>query len=356
MTKVSIVIPTYNAAPYLEAAIRSVLGQSFKDWELIIVDDGSTDESREVLDSHAARDARIRCVRQNHQGPGVARNRGLAEASGRYVAFLDADDRLAADDVLLEAVRAMEGLDCDCLLMNAQAMHSDGSDGDILPWCLRRELIGNRKRFAPKELGDGLFYAMGTVPWAKLFRRDFLLTSRLAFPPLSRSEDFPFVEMAVGLASVVGVLDLPFVSHRIATPGSLEQTKASDPIAFSKAEKWLWRRIRSLPDHARLLRTAQARAMLRLDYNLRATASEPGYSNVAMEARSIRCRIRVSPDGTIPGYGSLKARVDKALKDSIGGWRATIFRLRVCLADNGWRYTLRRIFFGKLKEQVRADV
>lgn len=344
--EVSIVIPAYNAALYLAVAIESAIRQSFKDWELIVIDDGSTDGSLELIDSYVARDARIRCVRQDHQGPGAARNRGLAEARGRYLAFLDADDCLGNDDVLFKAVRAMDSLNCECLLMNARAMYNDGSVGEILPWCLRRDLIGNRKRFTPKELGDGLFYAMGPVPWAKLYRRDFLHESGLSFPHLSRSEDFPFVEMAIGLASAVGVLDLTFVCHRIATPGSLEQTKTSDPIAFANAEKWLWRRIRSYPDHARLLRAAQARAMLRLDYNLRAMLTQPCYPEVVGAARSIRCRIRVSSDGTIPGYSSIKARVDKTLRTSIGGWRAVIYRFRVCLADNGWRYTIRRIIFG----------
>ena len=347
MIGVSIVIPVYNAASYLDAAIQSVLRQSFKDWELIVVDDGSTDRSWELLNSFSAHDARIKCIRQRHRGPGVARNRGLAEAKGRYLTFLDADDCLGADDVLVKAVCEMENLNCDCLLMNARAMRCDGSVGETLPWCLRRDLIGNRKRFTPKELGDSLFYAMGPVLWAKLYRREFILESGLSFPPLSRSEDFPFVEMAIGLASIIGVFDQTFIYHRIATPGSLEQTKAADPAAFEKAEKWLWQCIRSRPECGYLLRAAQARAMLRLDYNLRAMSNKIGYSNVVEKARSIRCRIRVSLDGSIPEYSSIQARVDKVLRTPIGGWQSVIYRFRVCLMDNGLAYTLRRIFFGR---------
>lgn len=347
MSSVSIIIPVYNAEDFLQEALDSLLAQTFSDWEAICIDDGSTDGSRALLDAYAARDARIRCVRQDHQGPGVARNRGLAEAKGRYLAFLDADDRLGADDVLLRAVRAMEGLDVDCLLMNARAMSCDGTAGDVLPWCLRRDLLGNRERFAPQELGDSLFFAMGPAPWAKLYRRAYLLEAGLSFPPLSRSEDFPFVEMAIGLAARIGVLDQAFIFHRVATPGSLEQTKTADPRAFAAAEKWLWRRLRTCTPGGPLMRAVQVRAMLRLDYNLRMTSQDACYAKVVEEARSIRCRIRVASDGTVPGYGSIKARVDKALRAPIGGWRAFVYRFRVCLAENGLRYTLRRIFFGR---------
>ena len=347
MAEVSIVIPAYNAAPYLEVAVESVLRQSFKDWELIVVDDGSTDGSRRLLEGYAARDARITCIRQDHRGPGVARNRGLTAAQGTYLAFLDADDCLGADDVLHKAVREMETLKCDCLLMNARAMRIDGSLGGVLPWCLRQDLIGGRKCFSPEELGDRLFYAMGPVPWAKLYRRAFLLESDLSFPPLSRSEDFPFVEMSIGLASVIGVLDQIFICHRIATPGSLEQTKAADPIAFGKAEEWLWRCLRSRSACTCLLRAVQARALLRLDYNLHAKSNRTCYAKVVEKARSIRLRLRIAPDGTIPEYHAIKARVDQALREPTGGWRSLVYRFRVCLADNGWAYVFRRIFFGR---------
>jgi glycosyltransferase involved in cell wall biosynthesis len=86
---VSVVIPVYNAAAYLPAAVESVLGQSFKDTELIVVDDGSTDGTPEVLSQYGPR---VRYLRQDNRGVAEARNRGIAQSRGRYVAFLDADD------------------------------------------------------------------------------------------------------------------------------------------------------------------------------------------------------------------------------------------------------------------------
>lgn len=88
MPLVSVVIPTHNRAWILEEAIESVFAQHFQDFELIVVDDGSTDETPRLLASYP----RIRITRQNHAGVSSARNRGLSLAEGRYVAFLDSDD------------------------------------------------------------------------------------------------------------------------------------------------------------------------------------------------------------------------------------------------------------------------
>ena len=90
MAEISVIIPSYNRSHTLPRAVESVLKQD-ADWELLLVDDGSTDDS-EVLYKQYERDARVRVVRQEHGGVAAARNRGLSEARGKYVAFLDSDD------------------------------------------------------------------------------------------------------------------------------------------------------------------------------------------------------------------------------------------------------------------------
>lgn len=92
---VSIVMPCYNAAGHLQRSVGSVLAQTFGDWELLVVDDGSTDESWTVLSALAARDERILTARQSNAGAAAARNRALDEARAPWVAFLDADDTWA---------------------------------------------------------------------------------------------------------------------------------------------------------------------------------------------------------------------------------------------------------------------
>lgn len=94
MSRISIVIPVYNAARYLAQTVDSVLAQTITDWELIIVDDGSKDDSMVIARSYAARDGRIRIVQQENRGVATARNRGFdaADPEARYIIFLDADD------------------------------------------------------------------------------------------------------------------------------------------------------------------------------------------------------------------------------------------------------------------------
>jgi glycosyltransferase involved in cell wall biosynthesis len=87
----SIIIPVYNKAKYIAFSVQSVINQTFVDFELIIVDDGSTDDSLEIIDKNFE-DSRIKVIRQNNSGVSAARNRGIASAQYQYVAFLDADD------------------------------------------------------------------------------------------------------------------------------------------------------------------------------------------------------------------------------------------------------------------------
>src|SRR5688572_603257 len=105
--KVSVVIPCYNQARFLGEAIQSVLCQGYTDLEIIVVDDGSKDGTEEVASGYAKEDPRVRLIRQENRGLAAARNRGLAEAEGEYIVFLDSDDRLVLE-ALEVGVRELE--------------------------------------------------------------------------------------------------------------------------------------------------------------------------------------------------------------------------------------------------------
>jgi glycosyltransferase involved in cell wall biosynthesis len=105
--KVSVVIPCYNQARFLGEAIQSVLCQGYTDLEIIVVDDGSKDGTEEVASGYAKEDPRVRLIRQENRGLAAARNRGLAEAGGEYIVFLDSDDRLVLE-ALEVGVRELE--------------------------------------------------------------------------------------------------------------------------------------------------------------------------------------------------------------------------------------------------------
>ncbi|ATA68508.1 teichuronic acid biosynthesis glycosyl transferase [Capnocytophaga cynodegmi] len=91
---VSIITPMYNASKYVEQTIDSVLSQTYTQWEMLIVDDGSKDNSSEIVEQYADKDNRIKLIRQNNVGSAAARNNALSKAQGRYICFLDSDDLL----------------------------------------------------------------------------------------------------------------------------------------------------------------------------------------------------------------------------------------------------------------------
>lgn len=92
MPQISVIIPVYNTGAYLPRCIDSILGQTFPDFELFLVDDGSTDESPRICDEYADRDSRVRVIHQKNQGQSVARNNAIAKMQGQWVMFCDSDD------------------------------------------------------------------------------------------------------------------------------------------------------------------------------------------------------------------------------------------------------------------------
>ena len=234
---VSVVVPICNSEYYLRECLDSVLSQEeFASFELICVDDGSTDSSAAIVEAYAASDRRVRLLRQKNAGPGVARNAGLDAARGEYIFFLDADDRLSCGEALREAYEQAKADDLDILLADANDMSEIGNVTRSNKYLLR-DLLPAARVFPPESLGANLYIAATMSPWAKLFRRQFLEKNALRFPALKRSEDFPFVQLAMSLARRIGALIRPAVDHRIGVATSLESTKDETPLAFAEAER-----------------------------------------------------------------------------------------------------------------------
>ncbi|HEV8658844.1 MAG TPA: glycosyltransferase [Thermoanaerobaculia bacterium] len=111
--RVTVIIAAYNYAQFIGEALDSVLAQTLTDWECVVVDDGSTDATPEIVKQWVARDSRFRYVGQENRGPNAARNVGLSRSSGDYVQFLDADDRLAPSKLAKHARYLDEHSDAD---------------------------------------------------------------------------------------------------------------------------------------------------------------------------------------------------------------------------------------------------
>lgn len=124
--KLSIIVPIYNAAPYLHRCIDSILSQSFADYELLLIDDGSTDESSAICDEYAVKDARIRVFHKENGGVSSARNLGLDNAQGEWIYFADADDELVEDT--LDSLISHINQDTDCVIGSFARYDSSGDE------------------------------------------------------------------------------------------------------------------------------------------------------------------------------------------------------------------------------------
>jgi glycosyltransferase involved in cell wall biosynthesis len=126
---ISVIMPCFNNSATIERSVKSALDQSHENIEVILVDDGSTDNSREIALELRDKDARLKIITQPNQGPGPARNRGLKEARGEFVAFLDADDYWHAD-CLYKLHEALVGNDAELAYCGWQNIGKDGKGGD----------------------------------------------------------------------------------------------------------------------------------------------------------------------------------------------------------------------------------
>jgi glycosyltransferase involved in cell wall biosynthesis len=191
---ISVIIPVYNAGKYLARCIESVLGQTHRDLELILVDDGSRDGSGAVCDGYAARDSRVRVIHKANGGVSAARNDGIEAARGEFIAFCDNDDFYAPG--MLERLLGM-CLDNDCDIAGCR---SDRGTAESLPTPPRRSV----KIMTGRELLE-TFYINGTpYIWDKLYRRD--VWNGIRFPVGSyMHEDVSIVHRLYGAASRVAV-------------------------------------------------------------------------------------------------------------------------------------------------------
>ena len=210
MPTISVIVPVYNAGEYLRPCLDSILAQTHRDLEILLVDDGSTDGSGGVFDGYGATDGRIRVLHQENRGLSAARNAGLDAAAGDYVAFVDADDVLAPQMLgrLLEAIA-----DADMALCNIRRISETGELEEICP--IGDEILTGRSFGEKLLLPQAWFYV--TV-MNRLYRRE--LFDGLRFPEGIIHEDEAVVcDLAARCRRVV-TISQPLYHYR-RTPGSI---------------------------------------------------------------------------------------------------------------------------------------
>ena len=142
--KISVILPVYNVAQYLDSCLKSVIRQTLNEIEIICINDGSTDNSLEILKEFSRNDSRIIVITQENAGAGAARNKGLSLAKGKYLSFLDADD-FFEPTMLEDAYKACEEKQLDFVVFRSDAYENEIQRFAPMDWTLRAELLPQKK-------------------------------------------------------------------------------------------------------------------------------------------------------------------------------------------------------------------
>ncbi|MBQ3089400.1 MAG: glycosyltransferase [Oscillospiraceae bacterium] len=227
MPKLSIIIPVYNAEQYLPQTLDSILGQSLKEIEVICVDDGSTDRSLELLRNYAARDSRVKVLCQQNLHAGVARNAGLAVATGEYVHFMDADDYVL--DYAYEAIYN-KAIKYELDLLKFCSVPYDMSQDcfvDLPAYTLSKLSPGDFNRLLTLDEGSPI-YKVNVAPWNGVYRRAFLEERKIRFNNLFCVNDRSFFDRVVTNAKRMMIARDRLVVHRVSLATSLVGVRAKN--------------------------------------------------------------------------------------------------------------------------------
>lgn len=238
---ISIIVPVYNTEPYLKKCIESIINQSFKNIEIILVDDGSTDNSINILSSYAAMDNRVFLIFEKNQGVSAARNVGMRRAKGEYIMFVDADDWIEID-TCEKAFCAAKSFSADIVIwtyIREYPFHSRETE----QFCIKKhtwrgtekndvfyQLIGphGTKIKHPEQIDNQ------SVVWNKMYKKDKTIRKEFVDTKLIGTEDFLFNVYAFYYADVVTFIPDALYHYRRGNPRSLTH-------GYSKEfkEKWI---------------------------------------------------------------------------------------------------------------------
>lgn len=228
---ISVIVPVYNMEKYLERCVDSILRQTYKELEIILVDDGSTDSSPEMCDEYAKKDARIKVVHKENGGLSDARNAGLVVAAGDYIGYVDSDDWIE-DDMYERMYRACVENEAQLCVCRYFSEYSDkregGGNGACVP-LTRDELLRI-------YIGGHDDYVIYNSVWSKLFRRD--LVDGMFFPKGRNSEDIMYTTRAFCMSVKAVYLDTCFYHYVIDREGSIMNAAGAERMFRDEIPFW----------------------------------------------------------------------------------------------------------------------
>ena len=222
MVKVSVILPVYNVASYLDETFESLLNQSLKEIEIIAVNDGSTDESEDIIRKYAQQDPRVTFYSQENQGQSAARNLALKYATGEYIYMMDSDDVLADKDALQISYEYAEKCKADFIFFDGDTLQEE--DAAPLSWDYRRtqDLQENKAYHGEFLLNMMLDNSKhNCVVWLLLINHNYLKSIGLDFYPGIIHEDELFTTKLTLQSNNIFCLKKCFVKHRVRSASTM---------------------------------------------------------------------------------------------------------------------------------------
>jgi len=212
MPKVSIIIPIYNVEKYIKECLDSLVNQTLEDIEIVCVNDGSPDNSMEIVNVYAKNDKRFVVINQENQGTGAARNKGIDAATGEYIMFLDPDDWYELD-ACEKAYNHIKKNNTDFAFFGMKYFYEETSTTKVDTWRLKELLlVPDMNNINLREL-NSIYVKTGECVY-KIYNRHFLLDNNIRFTHTKMGEDYPFSFKAIILADRVSVLNKPLYNYR----------------------------------------------------------------------------------------------------------------------------------------------
>lgn len=222
---ISVIMAAYNIEAYIERGVRSVCGQTYRNLEIIVVDDGSTDDTGRILDKLAEGDARIRVIHEENGGPARARNTGIAAAKGSYIGFVDGDDWIDSDmyEKLFAALKDKQANLAVCRYR--QISRTETQDGSV-----DRAVLFEGQEALAVYVEEREEFVIQNAAWNKLYRRELL--TEISFPDGRWYEDIMFATKALARAGRCIYLDIALYNYIIDREGSI-MNRRINPRTFT---------------------------------------------------------------------------------------------------------------------------
>lgn len=223
---VSIVIPVYNAEKYLQESLEDVINQSYANLEIICVDDGSTDDSVNILTAYQKKDTRIKIIHQANQYAGIARNNGFDASSGKYVMFLDADDFFNRS-MVEKMVRQIEAQKAEVVVCGCEGYDNRVSKKIVLSIgnAIESQFLAEKEVISPKDIPNHIFQIKAGWAWDTMYSSEFIRNKKLRFQGIRSANDAYFTCLANAEADKIAIVNEILVTHRLNNPSSLWQSR-----------------------------------------------------------------------------------------------------------------------------------